>query len=93
MSLKKTTTTEKRLLHVPPCSEGDRVEVDPDPYGWEAELEKRVMHQCAAGTVGPGMSDCCRVPVIQYRRASGAKRTLLWRVLSFGPSAGTNAES
>lgn len=48
----------------------------PDPYGWEAELDKR-LH--------PGMRDVCSA--LHYQRASGAKRTLLKRVLSFGPAA------
>ncbi|KAK4155249.1 hypothetical protein C8A00DRAFT_42133 [Chaetomidium leptoderma] len=47
----------------------------PDPYGWDAELEKRP----------PGVTELC--PVLQYRRAGDTKRTLLQRVLSFGPSA------
>ena len=62
------------------------MDLDPDPYGWEAELEKRAV-PCADGAVGLGVSDCCPVSVVQYRRAGGGKRTLLQRVLSFGPSA------
>ena len=38
---------------------------------------------------GGGMALAIRVgdfcPMLQYRRASGARRTLLQRVLSFGP--------
>lgn len=46
-----------------------------DPYGWEAELNKKL-----------GSADnCCPVVTIQYRRAGGTKRTLLQRVLSLGP--------
>ena len=48
---------------------------EPDPYGWEAELEKRV---------DPPPGDFC--PMLQYRRAGGARRSLLQRVLSFGPA-------
>ncbi|KAK4115637.1 hypothetical protein N656DRAFT_795351 [Canariomyces notabilis] len=40
-----------------------------DPYGWEAELDKRLQ---------PG-EDCC------HQRAPSAKKTLLQRVLSLGP--------
>ena len=39
-----------------------------DPYGWEAELDRKL--QCS---------------VLEYRRAGGAKRSLLHRVFSFGP--------
>lgn len=54
---------------------------DPDPYGWDAQLEK-----CAVpSAVGLGVS-ADYLPVLQYRRAGGAKRTLLQRVLSFGPT-------
>ncbi|KAL2160314.1 hypothetical protein VTH06DRAFT_1487 [Thermothelomyces fergusii] len=94
MSIENSAATEKRSPRVQPCSEGEHVEVDPDPYGWEAELEKRVLHQCAAGTVGLGMSHCYRMPALQYRRASGAKRTLLQKVLGgLGPSTGADAGS
>jgi hypothetical protein len=55
---------------------------DPDPYGWEAELEKRG----SPPAVGLGVPAEC-YPVLQYRRAGGAKRTLLQRVLSFGPAS------
>ncbi|KAL2126029.1 hypothetical protein VTI74DRAFT_1924 [Chaetomium olivicolor] len=48
-----------------------------DPYGWEAELDKRLAPPNGV------MGEYC--PVLQYRRAGGAKRTLLQRVLSFGP--------
>lgn len=47
---------------------------DEDPYGWEAELCRKV----AAGQL-----ECC--PNLQYRRAGGGKRSLLQRVLSLGP--------
>jgi len=47
---------------------------DDDPYGWEAELSKKV----AAGRL-----EFC--PNLQYRRAGGAKRSLLQKVLSLGP--------
>ncbi|KAL2193530.1 hypothetical protein P885DRAFT_45272 [Corynascus similis CBS 632.67] len=86
MSLENTTTPERALLRVPSCTDGDRMDLDPDPYGWEAELEKRVV-PCVDGAVGLGVSDCCPVSVVQYHRAGGGKRTLLQRVLSFGPSA------
>jgi hypothetical protein len=91
MSLDTTPTTatmtEKQML---PADTSGRLEPDPDPYGWDAELEKRVTVPPAAA-VGLGLggmevddgAEYC--PVIQYRRAGGAKRTLLQRVLSFGP--------
>lgn len=63
--------TEKPLILTP--------DDDPDPYGWEAELGKRV--QLGEDT---DMSVYC--PAIEYRRAAGTKRTLLQRVLSFGPT-------
>lgn len=52
----------------------DSISPDEDPYGWEAELDKKV----AAGDVS-----CC--PAFQYRRAGGGKRSLLQKVLSLGP--------
>ncbi|KAH6622941.1 hypothetical protein F5144DRAFT_595203 [Chaetomium tenue] len=82
------TMTEKQML---PENAGVRLDPDPDPYGWDAELEKRVTVPPAA-VVGLGLggidvddgSGYC--PVIQYRRAGGGRKTLLQRVLSFGPS-------
>lgn len=52
----------------------DSISPDEDPYGWEAELEKKV----AAGDIS-----CCST--FQYRRAGDGKRTLLQKVLSLGP--------
>ena len=84
-----TTMTEKQML---PKDAGGRLDPDPDPYGWDAELEKRItVPPAAAVGLGLGLggmeveagAEYC--PVIQYRRAGGAKRTLLQRVLSFGP--------
>lgn len=50
-----------------------------DPYGWEAELDRK-LHRHPVG-------ECC--PLLQYRRGGsgvgGGKKTLLQRVLSFGP--------
>ncbi|KAH6621194.1 hypothetical protein B0J18DRAFT_480738 [Chaetomium sp. MPI-SDFR-AT-0129] len=72
----------------------DDLMADPDPYGWEAELEKRVTPPtCEPGGVGLGLGLGCPGavesepdynPVLQYRRAGGQKKTLLQRVLSFG---------
>ncbi|KAK3386989.1 hypothetical protein B0H63DRAFT_447887 [Podospora didyma] len=45
---------------------------DEDPYGWEAELQRRYQ---ATG------EDC---PAFQFRRAGGAKRSLLHRVFNLG---------
>ncbi|KAK4221841.1 hypothetical protein QBC38DRAFT_520962 [Podospora fimiseda] len=47
---------------------------DEDPYGWEAELNRKV---------SSGRLDCC--PNFQYRRAGGGKKSLLQKVLSLGP--------
>ncbi|KAK0741671.1 hypothetical protein B0T21DRAFT_432818 [Apiosordaria backusii] len=47
---------------------------DEDPYGWEAELHRKVP---------PGAMACCSK--LEYRRASGGKRSLLQKVLSLGP--------
>jgi hypothetical protein len=74
--------TEKPL-HISPDLDYDSDDGDdPDPYGWEAELEKRG----ASPAVGLGVPAEC-YPVLQYRRAGGAKKTLLQRVLSFGPAS------
>ncbi len=61
-----------------------------DPYGWDAELKKRgVELPChdydddEDEEMGTAVEFC---PVIQFRRAGGAKRTLLQRVLSLGPA-------
>lgn len=45
-----------------------------DPYGWEAELERKDHH-----------SGDSYFPTFHYRRAGGAKRSLLHRVFSLGP--------
>lgn len=60
---------------------------EPDPYGWEAELEKRVVLEpppASSSERSVGVGEFC--PMLQFRRAGGAKRTLLQRVLSFGPA-------
>ena len=64
-----------------------------DPYGWEAELKKRGVKlpspSCRDSDddedekMGTAVEFC---PVIQFRRAGAAKRTLLQRVLSLGPA-------
>lgn len=51
----------------------ERVTPDQDPYGWEAELNRKFV-----------ASDFCP-SAYQYRRAGGAKRSLLHRVFSLGP--------
>ncbi|KAK4640262.1 hypothetical protein QC761_605450 [Podospora bellae-mahoneyi] len=48
---------------------------DEDPYGWEAELNKK--------TAAPGVMACCSN--LEFRRAQGGKRSLLQKVLSLGP--------
>lgn len=64
-----------------PCSSSQLAPLTPslspdeDPYGWEAELGKRLR--------SPGGGDC--FSGLQYRRAGGSKRTLLQRVLSLSP--------
>jgi hypothetical protein len=85
--------TEKPLLRVPTGGslDSDDPDPDPDPYGWEAELEKHAVlppPPPAAVGLGLGMgvgTEFC------YRRAGGAKRTLLQRVLSFGPGSAATA--
>jgi hypothetical protein len=52
-----------------------RMSPDEDPYGWDAEMEKRVQPAIAG--------DYC--PVLQCHPAVAAKRTLLQRVLSLSP--------
>jgi hypothetical protein len=52
-----------------------RMSPDEDPYGWDAEMEKRVQPAIAG--------DYC--PVLQCHPAVVAKRTLLQRVLSLSP--------
>jgi len=89
MSLDNNTMTEKPFLQVSSDAEGGGLEPDPDPYGWEAELEKRVVP--SSGDIGLGLTDYSPVSVLQYRRAGGAKKTLLQRVLSFGPNVGHHA--
>ncbi len=61
-----------------------------DPYGWDAELKKRGVELPSCHDydddeedMGTAVEFC---PVIQFRRAGGAKRTLLQRVLSLGPA-------
>lgn len=54
-----------------------RIAPDEDPYGWEAELERRL-------PLSQAEADVC-YPTQQYRRAGGAKRTLLQWVLNLGP--------
>lgn len=75
-------------------STADDLMADPDPYGWEAELDKRATPPpCESGGLGLGLgldssgaaaSEPDYSPVLQYRRAGGQKKTLLQRVLSFG---------
>ncbi|KAK0705153.1 hypothetical protein B0H67DRAFT_604075 [Lasiosphaeris hirsuta] len=51
----------------------ERVTSNEDPYGWEVELNRKFV-----------ASDFCP-SAYQYRRAGGAKRSLLHRVFSLGP--------
>jgi hypothetical protein len=91
MSLDTTPTTATMMeKQMQPEEVGGSLDPDPDPYGWDAELEKRLVVPAAG--VGLGLGDIAvddgnaeYCPVIQYRRAGGARRTLLQRVLSFGP--------
>ena len=64
-----------------------------DPYGWEAELNKRGVKLPSPSSRGSdddeeeGMGAAIEFcPVMQFRRAGAAKRTLLQRVLSLGPA-------
>jgi hypothetical protein len=96
MSLDSTPTTATMMeKQMQPEDMGGRLDPDPDPYGWDAELDKRIVVP-PTGPVGLGLcamavdedastEEYC--PVIQYRRAGGARRTLLQRVLSFGPGS------
>ena len=65
-------------------------DAEKDPYGWEAALGDRpVGTSCSAdddedAECTGGVGDFC--PVLQFRRAGGAKKTLLRRVLSLGPA-------
>ncbi|KAK4100974.1 hypothetical protein N658DRAFT_507292 [Parathielavia hyrcaniae] len=69
----------------------DGTDDDPDPYGWDAELDTRVRMDKGLADV---LSEVC--PVLQHRRTGGAhagatKSTLLKRVLSLG--SGSNGHS
>ncbi|KAK4165067.1 hypothetical protein QBC43DRAFT_352470 [Cladorrhinum sp. PSN259] len=66
MSFEHDTTMTTSISNSPSLSP------DEDPYGWEAELNRKA----ASG-------GCC--PNFQYRRVGGAKRSLLQKVLSLGP--------
>lgn len=91
MSLDTTPTTATMMeKQMQPEDIGGSLVPDPDPYGWDAELEKRIVEPPVG--VGLGLCDIAvddsgaeYCPVIQYRRAGGGRRTLLQRVLSFGP--------
>lgn len=90
-----TTTATPVIIHAPvlqpdsddgsSCMSLDAPDVhvtaDEDPYGWDAELNRRLTHHHSNGDSG---DECC-APPLQYRRAGGAKRSLLQRVLSLGP--------
>jgi hypothetical protein len=64
-------------------------DVQHDPYGWEAALEKQAVDMSVGdddedAECSGGVGDFC--PVLQFRRAGGARKTLLRRVLSLGPT-------
>ncbi|KAJ4307063.1 hypothetical protein N0V88_000438 [Collariella sp. IMI 366227] len=75
MSVDMMDDDEKTPSPPPHRLESDEYAVD--PYGWEAELDRK-MHRNPVG-------ECC--PPLRDRRGGGgvSKKTLLQRVLSFGP--------
>ncbi|KAK4178542.1 hypothetical protein QBC36DRAFT_209237 [Triangularia setosa] len=87
-SMRLSMTDFSHFLSPCPADESDRsscmsleperspsLSPDEDPYGWEAELDKKA--------VVPGVMACCSN--LEFRRAHGGKRSLLQKVLSLGP--------